>query len=61
MAFKMSQVRWIVGIISGLLVGANAGVQLWHQLDLELPRDSRKPPAIEQVQQLKSDIEIDKP
>lgn len=47
---KLNRVRCIVGIASGFLVGANAGVQLWHNLNLgdRLPW-IEKPPAIEQV------------
>jgi glutamate 5-kinase len=49
----------MVGVISGILVGANALVQLCDQLDVKthLPWNNKKPPAIEQVQQPKSDVE----
>jgi hypothetical protein len=60
MGLRISRVRWLIAIISGLLVGANAGVQLWHQLDLELPWDSTKPPVIEQVQP-KANVEMNQP
>lgn len=50
MKIRKHQVRWLVAVISGILVGANAGVELWHKLDLKFPWNSTSPPAIERVE-----------
>jgi hypothetical protein len=58
-----SRVRWLVATLSGILVGANAGVQLWQNLDLgdRFLGIIQKPPVIEQVQQPRSDTAMNQP
>ncbi len=60
--FSARQFRWLVATFSGILVGANAGVQLWQNLDLgdRFFGVTQKPLDIEQVQQPRTNTAMSK-